>query len=98
MDAFTKQKWVEALRSGEYKQCRRALHRSPIGNFNSHSYCCLGVVLKVVDPETNHPWDYSLLGKKKIDLSGDQIELCMIMNDDDSYSFKEIADVIEKEF
>jgi hypothetical protein len=48
--------WVTALESGEYSQCRLALH-------NPDGYCCLGVYAKVVlgysdddlrgDPEHN---------------------------------------------
>ena len=41
-----KQKWLAALRSGEYKQCTRAL----VGTANDGSgvgYCCLGVLAKV---------------------------------------------------
>ena len=41
-----KEKWLAALRSGEYKQCTRAL----VGTANDGSgvgYCCLGVLAKV---------------------------------------------------
>ncbi|WP_441235620.1 hypothetical protein [Bradyrhizobium sp. 930_D9_N1_4] len=40
MDANLKAKWVEALRSGEYKQARNALR-------DGNRYCCLGVLCKV---------------------------------------------------
>jgi hypothetical protein len=36
MDAESKQKWIAALRSGDYKQARATLH-------HDGSYCCLGV-------------------------------------------------------
>lgn len=36
MDAELKTKWVAALRSGEYEQCRGKLH-------DGLGYCCLGV-------------------------------------------------------
>lgn len=41
----TRKKWVEALRSGEYKQGRRYLRNS--GN----EFCCLGVLCDLIDPE-----------------------------------------------
>jgi hypothetical protein len=36
MNPELKAKWVEALRSGKYEQCRRALH-------DGVGFCCLGV-------------------------------------------------------
>lgn len=42
MDANLKAKWVEALRSGDFKQAQTELHNSA-----SDSYCCLGVLCKV---------------------------------------------------
>ena len=41
MDAL-KKAWVEALRSGKYKQGRLALYDK-----HNESYCCLGVLCKV---------------------------------------------------
>ena len=42
MDAELKRKWVEALRSGEYKQGDSKLHDP-----KSDAFCCLGVLCKV---------------------------------------------------
>ena len=42
MDQKLKQDWVEALRSGKYKQGRRALYKP-----YTEAYCCLGVLCKV---------------------------------------------------
>lgn len=42
MDAQLKAKWVEALRSGEFKQGQGKLH-----NPKEDSYCCLGVLCKL---------------------------------------------------
>lgn len=41
MDPELKAKWVAALRSGDYRQCRRVLH-------NGHGYCCLGVLSRLM--------------------------------------------------
>lgn len=38
MKAETKKQWIEALRSGRYKQTRQCLR-------NPHGYCCLGVLM-----------------------------------------------------
>jgi hypothetical protein len=45
MNKEYKQKWVEALRSGEYKQGKGVLRSK------SDEYCCLGVLCDIVDPE-----------------------------------------------
>lgn len=43
MDATIKAQWLEALRSGKYKQGKGALH-----NKSDDSYCCLGVLCEVM--------------------------------------------------
>jgi len=44
MPAEYKAKWIAALRSGEYKQGRGKMY-----NKEDDSYCCLGVLQKVLD-------------------------------------------------
>lgn len=57
-----KEKWLEALRSGEYPQGKGALHRASVETSinatpgevertvcESHTYCCLGVLIDVAD-------------------------------------------------
>jgi hypothetical protein len=46
MDAQLKAKWIEALRSGEYRQAQGSLHDQDNGG-----YCCLGVLCKVMGAE-----------------------------------------------
>lgn len=46
MDADLKVKWIKALRSGEFKQAQGELHDA-----RNNSYCCLGVLCKVVGAE-----------------------------------------------
>lgn len=43
MKAELKEKWVAALRSGEYKQGKNLLH-----NREDNTFCCLGVLCKVM--------------------------------------------------
>jgi len=47
MDAQLKAKWVEALRSGEYKQTTDQLKS------DDDCYCCLGVLCVVADISTD---------------------------------------------
>lgn len=49
------EKWVAALRSGEYKQGRGTLRKElSLGTTTRH--CCLGVLCEVVDPENVLHW------------------------------------------
>jgi len=51
MNTKIKQKWVEALRSGEYSQGRLQL-------YDGTNYCCLGVLCNLYMDEKNETWDY----------------------------------------
>lgn len=105
-----KARWVEALRSGRYKQGRGALR------MKDDTYCCLGVLCDLIDPEgwgdvgclpetPIYAWSraseelaYDYLPEDLRDEVGldeeDQSNLTC-MNDDGT-SFGEIADYIEK--
>lgn len=55
MNDLTK-RWVEALRSGEYKQAQGLLGRN-FDDVDSHrptTFCCLGVLCDLVDPNRWH--------------------------------------------
>lgn len=54
MDLDLKSKWVSALRSGEYKQGTEMLH-----NPAKDTYCCLGVLCKVMGAEFGEVVDRS---------------------------------------
>ena len=84
MDAQLKSKWVEALRSGEYKQCAGFLENTEL-----KEHCCLGVLCVVAGKEPDH-LAYAWLKQA----TGDYGPFVM-MNDDDGKSFAEIADYIE---
>ncbi len=89
MDKKLKARWVKALESGNYKQCKGRLAG---GGY----YCCLGVLHKI-EPKIEQDWlDGSLVPETcKIDLT-DQYQLIR-MNDGEGQwqgnrkSFKEIA-------
>ena len=110
MDARVKQMWIEALRSGEYKQTSGLLR-------DENGHCCLGVLCDIHAKETNNVWDihnrYFLHDETLpeivqhwagIDSSMGNIDvpylnaLTLAELNDDGCSFEFIADVIEKEF
>lgn len=51
MNSEIKQKWLDALRSGEYNQTAGALH-------NKNGFCCLGVLCDIVKDDLNLEWDF----------------------------------------
>lgn len=111
MNLIVKQKWVAALRSGEFKQTQKAL-------FDGNGYCCLGVlcelaikdgvrVEKLISSERVWFYDeesglvpYSVQSWADINLSP-QIRMDSGFNhplsniNDDGSSFEEIANLIE---
>lgn len=100
-----KKKWLEALRSGRYKQVTCALADF---NENKWEYCVLGVAAKIAGYkpssfEANGTLDHDM---KKIpavirdNANGGTPEIAstlMSMNDDEEKTFTQIADYIEKE-
>lgn len=104
-----KAKWLDALRSGEYKQGRGALkverfHKTT-GKALKPEYCCLGVACKIVgmsDEKINDATEPS-------DINGDTSKIPYLLkennniitklidfNDTEKLSFKQIAKYIEK--
>lgn len=109
MNPELKKKWVEALRSGEYKQGYNGLHI--IGDKPYAGYCCLGVLATVAGiPEIKqedesyckfdfgYRTDTTTLPEQfsaSIGLTQEHQGVVMNMNDDKRASFDEIADYIE---
>lgn len=96
-----RQKWIDALKSGRYKQGKSALK-------NKHGgYCCLGVACDIVDPNgwkcggfwrygemmymTSPPEDVRRMIGITLSTQGQLI----LMNDFDGKSFFEIAEYLE---
>ncbi len=50
MELALKNKWIEALRSGEYLQGKGALREAGRGG-KADKYCCLGVLIDIADAE-----------------------------------------------
>jgi hypothetical protein len=54
MKTEIKQKWLNALRSGEYKQGIGALRKATEdenGKYDDKEYCCLGVLCDILEPK-----------------------------------------------
>lgn len=91
-----KQQWVDALRSGKYKQGKNHLKIIEFNfksTLNERKYCCLGVAydLGLCEPNPNHP--NKLLSEDFLDYKTQKT--LTNMNDKESHSFAEIADYIE---
>ena len=105
MNIEFKQKWIAALKNGEYEQSVNIL-RSNIG------YCCLGVLCDVID---NKKWNtvngefhwksddddfyYAALPKtisQKLNISLDEEAELVRLNDTERLNFTEIAQWIEE--
>jgi len=98
MDANLKKAWVEALRSGEYKQGNGQLLD------RQGRYCCLGVLAKVagwkigadgisIYGEGSHDDGYNVFYRT---VGGPYVSTLWWWNDSGTKSFKEIADYIEE--
>ena len=88
------EKWVEALRSGEYEQGRIKLYMDG-------AHCCLGVLCVVMEryeelkPGRGYPSE-SVLGEAEINRKA--VTHLYRMNDSFGKSFSEIADHIEQNY
>jgi hypothetical protein len=100
MNQEIKKKWIEALRSGDYKQGRGWL-RDHDGN-----YCCLGVLMEVQDVDDDASWVPSVPKFELLaGLDPNVADTLIALNDGISnggqvmklHSFTEIADYLEKE-
>ena len=108
MNQQVKEKWVSALRSGDYKQTKSCLHKGD-------GFCCLGVLCDLYGKEHNVEWKlvdagiyYEFQDKKAIlplsviewaGVEDDNPEICETplsrLNDNGS-TFNEIADLIQE--
>ncbi len=92
--------WVEALRSGRYRQSRGALRKSL--STTEDQWCCLGVLCDIVDPSG---WgdNKKHLGRSRypapsvLDAAGERNGQLLTMMNDQGTSFQRIADLIDKE-
>ena len=111
MNQEMKIKWLEALRSGKYKQ---AVSRLMLKDHRGQRYCCLGVLCEIsgLGEWTEEP-SYSNVHefiynrghfasnlppamREALGISDDDIETLVNMNDLTKASFTQIADWIER--
>lgn len=105
MNPELKQKWLAALRSGNYRQGQGQLHNA------DNQFCCLGVLCDIVDPSRWSDRDggesYVYLGLTCISMPAESflsdVGLTQLVADeladlnDHGATFTEIADRIEAE-
>ena len=96
MDKDLKVKWVKALRSGEYKQCRNDW-------MNGGCFCCVGVLLSITGSSMDDPRGEALeligLSMERDDNSSStRLQVLINLNDIEEKSFSEIADYIEAHY
>ena len=110
MNPQIKQKWVSALRSGEYQQGRNYLR-------TDNGFCCLGVLCDLYIKENQLEWDLTNNGhndymfqdmvgclpvsvKEWADLDNPHVnvgESTLVRLNDSGSTFEQIADVIEEQ-
>jgi hypothetical protein len=102
MNPEIKAKWLEALRSGRYKQGRKKLRPTP------DTYCCLGVLCDILGDDWNHPHlDYEYDGETfelgegvltRAEIAdADFVNTTLANNNDAGWSFEHLARLIESE-
>src|SRR4051812_42693305 len=110
MKSELKEEWLRALRSGEYKQARGALHRMRTDLYNAaEGHCCLGVLCEVVGVRKGttingvHEWYGSPMYTgvpsdnflKRVGLSESHTDALVSLNDD-SNSYEPTIKYIEE--
>lgn len=111
MKADVKERWVAALRSGEFKQGTGRL-RDEVGG-----HCCLGVLCQLVNPEgweakkpEHMPWEQTFNRYKdseewtklpeplreEVEITDEEEKKLIVLNDVEATSFNGIADYIEE--
>ena len=112
MNKAIKEKWVAALRSGEYQQCAGALRKEHAGS--PDTFCCLGVLCDIVDSKGWRSPYNTLTNKKQFVFNGmhssngltnelrgtlsvnTQEEIELVRLNDNGRDFSYIADFIEE--
>ena len=104
MNEQVKEKWLNALRSGDYQQTRQYLHKED-------GFCCLGVLCDLYGKEHNVEWELvngdtyyefqdepELLPLFVAEWAGVERHRSFTLGElnDNGSTFNEIADLIEK--
>lgn len=101
MDAYLKNRWIEALHCGDYAQCSNVLHI-----LGTDKFCCLGVLRQIANPhDADEHFVIDECGTHTTTLTkpqmakfgiGEQMCFTLARMNDDGVPFAEIADHIEK--
>jgi hypothetical protein len=92
-----RRKWVAALRSGKYKQCRGALMR--VSQLGEETFCCLGVLGRVHQPDFFSTAATAHLPDGVVEKTGFDPKCGQnfaTLNDRFGWSFDQIAKLIEQ--
>jgi hypothetical protein len=65
MKPEVKEKWLQALRSGQYQQASAAL--CAVDRDGDHAFCCLGVLCEIMGIERKDPWEFEEDGPDTLD-------------------------------
>lgn len=109
MDPEKKRKWVEALRSGDYKQASSFLKIDcDDNNSGDFCYCCLGIYAEVVERDVDACRyrseeglvSYFSEGDEllKVSLIPEEVQITLTNMNDKGHSFNKIADFIEENY
>ena len=99
MDKSIKEKWLTALRSGEFVQARRSLR--VVRKNGQVAYCVLGVLRFVMDPldctsEDSRGMSLTRTQRDRADLLPCTCVILTMSNDQRAHSFKRLANYIEQ--
>jgi hypothetical protein len=90
MDTQVKQRWLEALRSGEYKKARGRLH-----NTRNGTHCCLGVLDIVAELGSDGVGQLTGTDLRHVGMNYDEQDTLAILNDR-SGGWDKVCDYIER--
>ena len=86
-------KWIAALRSGDFKQTTNKLHS------DDGCHCCLGVAELIFDIDSadsiNKTSSYNHI-MDELGIDAEQMNIYITFNDEEYYTFSQIADEAEK--
>ena len=95
--------WVQALRSGRYKQARGRIRGSSRFPWPRNSFCAMGVLYDVYLRSCGDKWPKATLGRAPTDVRewagvSRRLEETVVMHNDQGTSFGDIASLIEVHF
>lgn len=95
--------WVQALRSGRYKQARGRIRESSRFPWPRRSFCAMGVLYDVYLRSHGEKWPKATIGRVPTDALewagiSRGLEETVVMHNDQGTSFRDIASLIEAHF